>query len=203
MGQVAIYNRALNLLGQTPISSINEDKKSARALNIVWDMLVKELLLEEPWSFSLKQTGLAQISNGSSNITGYAYEYQYPADCIKIVQMYCSDGTPLQPNKTRRTYKILGDKIYSDEDCLAAEYIHLPSNIDNWFIGFQKCLAYKLAIETCYNLINSSSREAALETTYQKTVLPKALGQDSQQETVEEVQNILIISGDINSNRGY
>lgn len=196
-GKVAIYNRALNLLGLEPISSITEDNKKTRSINLVYDQVLNELLIEEPWNFGTKRVRLARVADPIQ--TRCAYEYQYPANCLKLNKIY-TDKDILQANQYRRDWEVIGDRICSDHLGLEAEYVYAPLDQSLYFAGFIKCLAYKLAIECCYKLINSTSREQALQSQYDNIILPKAISLDAQQEDpIEEVTIITEIGSNTNS----
>lgn len=95
-----IANRALLSIGeQRVISSLSQDSAEARAINMVIDDLRQDLLRMAPWSCALKTANLVYITSspGTPENTSaatslwqpgqppppWAYEYQYPADCVR------------------------------------------------------------------------------------------------------------------------
>lgn len=184
--RVKIYNRALNLLGIEPISSALEDNKKTRALNAAWDLLVPELMLEEPWKFCTKEERLAQCD--CDGIYDYGNGFQYPADCIVL----------LSPIGTTNEIQVLGDKIYTKDDTLTMRYVVEEFDISKWNAGFAKCLSYELAIECCFKLVESDSREEKLIEKYEKLVRPRAVASDVMQEVPQEMPNSLVEAGDEN-----
>lgn len=200
IGKVEIYNRALNLLGLAPVSSVSADNERTRVLNITYDMVLDELLMEEPWGFSKKRAKLALLSN--SDVSQFKYEYQYPADCLKLVEISSETDIMIRNyQQSKKEWEVIGDVIASDTKDLYAEYIHIPQDISKWFAYFKTCLAYKLAIESCYSLINSNAREEYLSQKYETMILPRAISLDAQQENPVEELNILTATGD--NVRGY
>lgn len=187
MGQISIYNRALNLLGLDPVSSIAEGKLSStsdgnsntrtRALNTAWEFVVPELMASEPWLFATKRTKAAKLDEEA--LYGYSNVYQYPSDCLKLLGV-----------DTGERY-VRGDKIYSNNDDLYIEYTYYNKDTSKWFTGFTKCISYLLAIECCFKLLNSNTREQNLTTIYESKILPDAMADNAQQEEPKQVENIL------------
>ena len=57
--QVAICNRAMEMLGQAPIVSISDSSAQAKALNRVYNDSRRALLEDHPWNFAKKRASLA------------------------------------------------------------------------------------------------------------------------------------------------
>jgi len=175
MGKVGIYNLGFILLGLDPVSSVDEDNIQVKTFNGIYDIVLNTLLTEEPWNFSLKRVRLPQVEN--IDLLDCEYTYQYPSYCLQVVD----SSTDIE---------IVGDKVCSNEQGLKITYIHEPSNLALYPVGFLNCLSYNLALTACYKLTQSNSRETNLYGKY-KEVLAKAKSLDSQQQTIElEPMNI-------------
>jgi len=185
VSKVQIFNRALNLLGQDEISSIDEVNKRTKALNSAWDMVVEELMYSEPWLFTIKEVYIARLEE--DGIYDYPYAYTYPADCLAL----------LEPIGDDVLVRVLGNKIYSNTDGLKIEYIQSGVTIDKWIRGFSRCVSYLLAIESSYRLLESTKRETALTEVYYNKVLPDSTARDAQQQQPRRLYSqILRIASD-------
>lgn len=178
--KVQIFNRALNLLGEPEISATTEDNKRAKALTSAWELLVPELMFTKPWLFTVKEERIAQLDQ--DGIINYGYAYRYPADAVVV----------LAPVGDTVIIKIQGDVIYSNTDGLTIQYVKEETDISKWSVGFQRCISYLLAIECCYKLIESNTRENQLIDVYYAKVFPNSIETDTLQQTPEQVVNILV-----------
>lgn len=181
--KVQIFNRALNLLGEPEISSVTEDNKRAKALLSAWELLVPELMFMKPWLFTVKEQRLSRLD--MDGITDYQYAYRYPTDAVVM----------LAPVGNGIIIKIMGDVIYSNTDSLTVQYCKQEDDISKWSIGFQRCLSYMLAIECCYKLIESNTREANLTNAFYGRILPNSIETDTLQQTPEQVINVMVAGG--------
>lgn len=181
--KVQIFNRALNLLGEPEISATTEDNKRAKALTSAWELLVPELMFMKPWLFTVKEERIAQLV--MDGITDYNYAYRYPADAVVI----------LTPVGEGVIIKVMGDVIYSNTDGLVLQYVKEETDISKWSVGFQRCISYMLAMECCYKLIESNTRESQLAEVFYGKILPNSIETDTLQQTPEQVVNILVAGG--------
>lgn len=179
--QVQMYNRGMNLLGLEPISSVTEDNKRTKSFNAAFAMIVPELMHQEPWRFTVKEQTLAQLT--VEGIKGYDNAFRYPADCIAVLY-------PV--NEKQLDIQILGDIIYSNAESLTLRYVKNEQDLGKWTTGFAKCVSYLLAIESCYNLIESNKREESLINIYDARVLPQAIATDALQQLIRQENNELV-----------
>ncbi len=178
--KVQIFNRALNLLGQEEISLITEVNKKTKALNAAWDMVVEELMYDQPWLFAIKEIRVAQLDE--DGIVDYPYVYTYPSDCLAL----------LEPIGDDVLCRVLGAKIYSNTNELTLQYLQEGVTIDKWSRGFCRCLSYLLAIESAYRLLESTKRETQLTEIYYNKVLPDSIARDAQQQQPRRIQSQII-----------
>lgn len=80
--EVEIANLALSLAGcGGPIASLAESSVEARECLLHYSSCRDLLLRSHPWNFAQRQAALADTG---STVNGWAYQYQYPADCLQI-----------------------------------------------------------------------------------------------------------------------
>lgn len=146
---VDIANRALSGVGtRSTITAFNEDSNEARAVTLLYDSARDQLLRMAPWNCATNYNILALLKsapgtpeNPSSTLTQWdktippppwAYEYSYPADCIRplwVVPQFATGFTSGVPITTAVTggvpsfwngppvrYKVAIDQDAADND---------------------------------------------------------------------------------------
>lgn len=80
--EVEIANLALSHAGAGgPIASMAESSVEARECLLHYASCRDLLLRSHPWNFAQRQAALAVLT---TTVNGWAYQYQYPADCLAI-----------------------------------------------------------------------------------------------------------------------
>jgi hypothetical protein len=82
---VAIANLALTKLGDLRILNLTDNTKPAREVNAVFDMTRDYLQRRFSWRFCIKRANLA--ADTSTPLWDWAYQYQIPTDCMRILQV--------------------------------------------------------------------------------------------------------------------
>lgn len=86
--QVTITNRALQAMGaRAQIASVGENSKEAKAAALVFLDAVNEVLEAYPWNFAqrwINGTPIRRYTDAVPPQDGWLYEYNYPADALKI-----------------------------------------------------------------------------------------------------------------------
>ena len=84
--QAAVVNQALELIGaQTTISDLNDGSPLGNAAGVIYTPLVQMLLRQLDPDFARKTVALLIITG--TPVIPYAYEYTYPADCLRTRQV--------------------------------------------------------------------------------------------------------------------
>lgn len=148
---VETCNRALTKLGQGRITSILDDTKAAKACNAIYDSVRDNLFRMHAWNFLMTRVSLAPLSTTPSH--EYLYEYQLPSDCIRIMDIYESEGYP---------WVVEGRKIMTNQGTeIKIRYMKRdtdPNQYDSAFIGV---LADYLAFELAEELTQSNTKKEA------------------------------------------
>lgn len=80
--EVEIANLALSHAGAGgPIASLTEASNEARECRLHYSQCRDLLLRSHQWNFAQRTTDLADTG---TTVDGWAYQYQYPADCLQI-----------------------------------------------------------------------------------------------------------------------
>ena len=126
--QLSLYNRALEVIGETPLASLTERRGSRRALDRVWgdgptgDGGVRACLEQGQWNFAMR-TVQASYDPDVSPSFGYARAFSKPDDWV-ITAAVCTDEffkTPLIDYADETVY------WYAEFDTL---YFKFVSNLD-------------------------------------------------------------------------
>ena len=88
MTDTDICNMALSNLGKGVIANMEEGIEDARACKLFYETTRREVLREFPWGFAHRIERLAVVD---TNVPGWSYAYGYPAQCLKINNVFNND----------------------------------------------------------------------------------------------------------------
>ena len=176
---VSICNKALVLCGASPITSLTQDTPNARALNDVFEISRKSFLTECRWNFSLTRSTLATISTATIAWLHdeEAYAYTRPANALRIWQM----------SDIEAIWREEGDILISNTASLGTLYTWDHSDMGLWRQKAVDAFIDKLCSDICFMILNSGTKAQAFLEKYEKVTLPKAMSEDSQTGTHQEV----------------
>lgn len=172
ISKIDIINKALHHLGTERINLITDQNKRAKVMTDIYDITKKSCLEDGFWGFAKKRVNLSALA--TVPLYEYAYEFNKPADCIKPVKEYNDEP-----------YVVEGSKILADTNTLDLIYIWDIEDASTFTPGFIETLAFKLARDACYTLIQSSERYNFLDRAYEKQISMARSNMDSQQPPVE------------------
>jgi hypothetical protein len=169
--KVEIINKALTLIGASPIVNITDDTQNARIMNRVYDSSRKSVLSECLWNFASKRSLLALSADTLPWYdTGVGILYARPSDVIRI----------FATNDKNAIWKEEGDYIVSDTNGLGILYVYdldVPSKYTSSFID---AFVDRLASDAAYPIVNSRNLGEAFRKLYETISLPKAKSENSQ-----------------------
>jgi len=137
---VALCSRALILLGEAPITSLETESAPSQVANTLYATVLDAALASYPWRFALVETTLAKESSAPAN-EGWQYAYQLPSTYLHLNRVMVAPGARGSiPN-----YEVVGELIYTNvSDGLLVETIQRP--VESKFPPhFVKFLVYQLA----------------------------------------------------------
>lgn len=141
--KIRIISDALILLGEKPLSSLNEDRWGATVGSNLFERIYETELQSNRWRFAMKKEMLAQLVDVPLN--EWQYAYQIPTDCLLPTGVY-----PAQP------YEIYGDHIYSNASTLELDYMFKPE-ITAVPRYFAQMLTYAMARDMAMPIKESSA----------------------------------------------
>ena len=166
---VDICNYALNMLGASTISALDENSKVARIINQRFEGARDYVFREHNWNSLVRRAELSQ----STEAPVYEYQYQYalPVDpyCLRVLEF--SNGSMSYPQDNMMTttggpvFVIEGRNLLTDEGTAKIKYIARITDPNQYDSGLIETLASFLASDICYAVTGSTS---LVQVTYAK-----------------------------------
>lgn len=166
---VDICNYALNMLGASTISALDENSKVARIINQRYEGARDYVFREHNWNSLVRRAELSQ----STEAPVYEYQYQYalPVDpyCLRVLEF--SNGSMSYPQDNMMTttggpvFVIEGRNLLTDEGTAKIKYIARITDPNQYDSGLIETLASFLASDICYAVTGSTS---LVQVTYAK-----------------------------------
>lgn len=174
LSEVHICNLALIKIGQPRINSLSDNTKSALLLNEIFETIRDEVLADHPWNFAIKRAEFSQLV--TTPAYEYAYEYQIPSDCLRV----------WRPEDENIEFREEDGKIVTNEGTFRCQYIARVTNVAKFSHAFAQALAFRLAAEVAYAIVNSAQLQQTMMLAY-KERLATARSNDAQTGTPETV----------------
>jgi hypothetical protein len=170
---VSICNRALDLLGADPITSLEDGSKAANLCQRNFEPSADSVLRLYPWNAALRRARLPALSEPPA--WGYRYQYQLPqgpepAFCLRLLEI--DNGSD---------YRIEGRRVLADYAApLDILYIGRVTDTATFDPLLAEAVAAKLAVHLAGNLTESGSRIEAARS-YLRDILAQAKAIDAQE----------------------
>jgi hypothetical protein len=144
--QVEIYNMALSNIGiSETVASLEEKSKARATCSRFWDIARDTTLADFPWPFATRYATLADLGSPPRN---WAYQYQYPTDCLRALYLTVPGmrvpPLALQP-KFETSYGAGGQVILADEPAAELAYVVRVTDEGRFPPMFVSALSWKLA----------------------------------------------------------
>jgi len=158
---VDIANFALNIIGASNISSLDENSKPARLMNQRYEGVRDAVFRSHPWNCLIRRAELAQEVDTPA--FGYSKQYALPTDpfCLRVLEF--SNGSLSYPqdnmfsNSGGPVFVIEGRKLLTDEGTARIKYIARVTDPNEYDAGLTEALAARLAMELAYAITGSTS----------------------------------------------
>lgn len=176
--EVDIANRALSMLGEIRITSLDDANKPARAMKARYNLLRDAELSAYPWRFAVKRTQLAAATDTPE--WGYSTIYDRPVDDLRPIKVggafvnadsigvfYESTGVYTDQSP----YEIIAGRIHTDLSApLDYEYIAQITDAGQFDPLFVEALAARLASDAAEELTQSNSKKEFASSVYSRTL---------------------------------
>jgi hypothetical protein len=157
--KVEIANRALQLLGAKSITSLTEDSRNARSINLAYEPVKLAELRKHPWNFAIKRAQLA--ASTTEPLFNRENSFPLPSDCVRLL------SPDPEVNFNDLDWQIEGRNIITDwDDPLDVRYIYDVTDPNEMDVLFRELLSSKLAMELCEEITQSNSKKADAKAMY-------------------------------------
>lgn len=177
--KIQLISNALILLGDSPISSLDDPGAGATAGTNLYESTYLAILSSHRWKFATKKMQLNRLTAVPMN--EYKYQYQLPTDLILLITTY-----------PRSDYRILEDKLYTDSNTVSVDYIYRVSE-DKFPAYFVKAFEYYLARDLAIPVTEDMKKVEMMQNIY-NTEARKARYADSQSSPTVAMQDAPYIS---------
>lgn len=160
---VAIANRALQKLGAKRIESLTQDHANARSMNAAYESVRDAELRRYTWSFAKRRTSVA--ADGAQTTWGKWNRYSLPNDFLGLIR----DDESGQQTDWRIEAGSEGTGsfiITADASPLKFLYIAKVEDPNAYDPLFIEAFACKLALETCEEITQSTTRKESIRNDY-------------------------------------
>lgn len=170
---VQICNRALQKLGATRITSLDDATKEARACKAAYEDVKEAVLRDHPWNCATARTSLPALSTDPT--WGFAKQYAWPPDALYILEV-----------NTTNDWKVEGKNILTDAGApLEVKYIENVTDPNQFDANFREALAAMLASELNEELNQSNTKDEKMEARLRR-IYGRAKSRDAQEGTPDE-----------------
>ena len=183
-----LLNDGLSQIGAATITAIDDGSANANYCQRLYPPLRDSLLRAHHWNFNTTRVELAL--DVIAPVSGYAYAYTLPADCLKVVDyggtLPVSAGviTLDQRYGVVAHYKIEGRKLLSNDGQAFITYLRRETNPDVWDGMFYQAVASLLASKLASAITKDTKKALSL---YQvgNDLLLMAMAVDGQEGSIE------------------
>ena len=154
ISKINICNMALAHLGQSPISSLNQEDECAKRINLFYEPVRDEVLRAHNWGFATVQTKLE--SAGRDAQTG-EFLYHYPADGLFIRRVFIPAAVEQLAFRERYDTATQSRVLAVPAENAYAEYTRRVGDETQFDSGFIKAFSLALAQDLAVTLTGDLS----------------------------------------------
>jgi hypothetical protein len=158
---VDIANYALNIIGASNISALDENSKVGRLINQRYESVRDAVFRSHPWNCLIRRAELGQEIDAP--VFGYSKQYALPTNpfCLRVLEFSNGSLSYPQDNMTSNTggpvFVIEGRKLLTDEDTARIKYIARVTDPQQYDALLIDALSARLASEIAYAATGSTS----------------------------------------------
>jgi hypothetical protein len=164
MERVDIANRALIMLGEQPITAIDEDSNNAQIMKQSYQMARDGTLEAHEWSFAITRFIPAALAQAPQ--FGYAFAYPIPPEILRVLTVYYNDtqstalSSQLESSTPQVDWAVEYGRILCNESVIYCRGIKRIEEEGRFSSLFVEAFAAKLAALTAINLTGSAEIQA-------------------------------------------
>lgn len=158
MTQLEFTNAALALIGETPITAIDQAVPRAERASVLFAPLLRRFLREHTWNWAKTRATLDPESPGPA--FEWSHRFAMPEDLVTLIQV---NGTCCGPSTVGELYEIEGRYILADSDEAEIQYIYYPSDsqLADFLEGMDALAADVFTVLFASKLANPLARDSA------------------------------------------
>lgn len=167
--KLSVFNKALRILGQPALGTVDQNDEAGRFLRASWDETVNACYEVGNWNSAIERAELAQSVTVPT--WGYSYYYELPDDFVRLVQITQSGDI----NEDFTGYRIENGMVATNAETLFIRYV--SSNLltlapGEWSQAFADFVSASLAVD-CAPKLNPTGLElaSAMQDKFRKTAL--------------------------------
>lgn len=163
-----VANMALGILDEVQITSLDEDVKAARLLNLHFDTTRESELTKHTWVFAILRETLTG-TDISDDDCALDWVYELPTDCLRPLPL-THNGEP-EPFGLPVSWRQEGDLLYTDQSSpRRIRYIANLTDPNDWTALFTDVIAAALAVKIALPLTHKSGMVELARTAYDTAV---------------------------------
>ncbi|MFO1465869.1 MAG: hypothetical protein U1F35_05425 [Steroidobacteraceae bacterium] len=160
MSEVAVCNRALQILGEAAIIDLTEDNERARSLTIAYPAVRDSELRKRKWKFSISRASIPALADAP--LFGFKNQFQLPVDYLRLLPGGdLVSGPDLSDIRwdSNALYAIEGKRILTSLSApLRIRYIQRVTDTSLFDPAFAEYLSAKIAVAICDRITQSDSK---------------------------------------------
>lgn len=191
MERVDICNQALSLLGEKPITSIDDESNNAEQLKIHYETARDATLEAHEWSFAIERFEPAKLT--ATPVYGASSLFSVPPNILRVIACDNPDNAnssfaaPINSNE-QIDWALEGQNIVCNEDVVYARGIRRIEDEGSFSNLFVMAFAAKLAMLLAVNLTASAEIRNSVSGYYQYA-MHEAKSRDGLQGRSKRLQN--------------
>lgn len=176
--RVSVSNLVLSKLGdEDQLTDPDDDRKPARAIKAVWDLVRDIVLRAHPWNFAIRQASLTASDPAPEFI--YTHGFTLPSDFLRL------DPTQMEPYHIRDAYQLEGGRLLANTPGpVQIRYVARIAEVGLWDPLFIEAFACRLAYQIADRITGDMARKAECWRAYQVS-MSEAKGVDGRENPPE------------------
>lgn len=172
-----LINRALDILKEAELSSVNDNRPIARLMKRNFYVTRDALLEESEWNFAIRRASLPEASPAPAY--GWSHAYTLPAETIRVIPLTVngdSEGYPI-PHEVED-----GQILTNASGPLKVRYVYRNEDYSRYPATFQIALSARLAMG-CAHWLTGKTNYAQIATNMYREAINTAWLSDAIQGT--------------------
>jgi hypothetical protein len=166
-----IMNSALRKCGAELIVSQDDNSSRARLVKAAYPLIRDKVLRGHPWNFAISYEDLALVDPQPDNVFDYDYVFALPATCLRVFETDLDDADEWEEIESARLACNVGE--------ITVKFCKKITDVTRFDANFVEALAWELAVEISYALIQSTGERDKLIVRAEKEI-QKARSFDAQ-----------------------